>query len=109
MAKEVLIENKIINRKFPVGVIGAELLPVIEICIKSGFYDYQNKCQDGLTEEIVPAQIYYNLPLNLQHMSKEVCDELGLEVYYRTDFIVSTYGDVYVIKINSLLGMTLNS
>lgn len=105
----VLIEQQVKGREFSVGVLGETVLPVIEIRPKQGFYDYTNKYQDGLTEELVPAPISPELTKKLQETAKKVHDLLGLQVYSRTDFIVDQYDEPWVIEANSLPGMTPNS
>lgn len=108
-SEKILIEDKIEGREFSVGVLGETALPVIEIKPKSGFYDYNNKYQDDKTEEIVPAHISIELSKKLQLFALKLHNLLGLQVYSRTDFIVTNKNDIYIIEINSLPGMTPNS
>ena len=42
--------------------MGGKAMPVIEIIPKTGWYDYKNKYQAGLTEEICPAPISERTP-----------------------------------------------
>lgn len=56
-SKDVLIEEKIVGREFSVGILDHEALPIIELIPKQGFYNYENKYQEGATEEIVSASI----------------------------------------------------
>ncbi|WP_143927110.1 ATP-grasp domain-containing protein [Streptococcus dysgalactiae] len=56
-SKDVLIEEKIVGREFSVGILDHEALPIIELIPKQGFYNYENKYQEGATEEIVSANI----------------------------------------------------
>ena len=53
----VLVEKRIVGRELTVGILAGEVLPTIEIIPKQGFYDYTNKYQGGMTEEICPAPI----------------------------------------------------
>ena len=53
----VLVEKYIRARELTVGVMDGRAMAVIEIIPKTGFYDYKNKYQAGLTEEICPAPI----------------------------------------------------
>ncbi|KFN91943.1 D-alanine--D-alanine ligase [Tetragenococcus muriaticus] len=106
---KLLIEDKIEGREFSVGVLGKKVLPVIEIRPKNGFYDYTNKYQQGLTEEITPAVIANETKMKLQHLAKEVHELFSLEVYSRTDFLLSDSGDIFIIEANSLPGMTPTS
>lgn len=51
------MEKYIRARELTVGVMDGRAMAVIEIIPKTGFYDYKNKYQAGLTEEICPAPI----------------------------------------------------
>lgn len=106
---KILIEDKIEGREFSVGVIGDQALPPIELIPRSGFYDYQNKYQSGRTEEIVPAQINELLTQEMKAMALRTHQMLGLSVYSRTDFMIDRKGNIFVIEVNSLPGMTPTS
>ena len=102
----VLVEDKIEGREFSVGILGEQVLPVIELKPKAGFYDYQNKYQKGRTEELVPAPIEDSLRDKMQELALKVHQLLGMSVCSRTDFIVDEDNQIYVIELNSLPGMT---
>lgn len=106
---KILVEDKIEGREFSVGVIGDHALPPIELIPRSGFYDYQNKYQSGRTEEIVPAQINELLTQEMKAMALRTHQMLGLSVYSRTDFMIDKMGNIFVIEVNSLPGMTPTS
>ncbi len=102
----VLIEEFIKGREFAVGVLGSEVLPVIEIKPKHGFYDYSNKYQKGATDEICPADIDKETSIRMQRMAGIVYSGLSLSVYARLDFIMSENGLIYCLEANTLPGMT---
>ena len=54
---KVLVERYIRGRELTVGVLGDEVLPVIEIHPLDGFYDYANKYTKGKTEYFCPAPL----------------------------------------------------
>lgn len=103
------VEKYIKGREFSVGILGETVLPVIEIKVKNGFYDYNNKYTVGAAEEVVPAKISEKLTHTLQKSAYKIHKALGFNVYSRTDFIVDEKGDVYFIESNSLPGMTKTS
>jgi D-alanine-D-alanine ligase len=105
----VLIEEKISGREFSVGVLEGKALPVIEIIPKTGFYDYENKYQEGATIEICPAEVDPAIAEKMQETALEVFKALRLEYYSRIDFMVSDDGGVYCIEANTLPGMTPTS
>lgn len=51
----MIVEDRIFGREFSVGILNGEALPVIEVIPKEGFYDYKNKYQTGMTQEICPG------------------------------------------------------
>ncbi len=103
----VIVEQYIKGRECDVGVLDGVALPVIEICPKTGFYDYKNKYQSGLTDEYCPADLPEETTLALQKAAVQVFKTLQLSVYARMDFIVQEgTGDVYCLEANTLPGMT---
>lgn len=103
---ELIIEPYIKGREFSVGIIRDRVLPVIEIVPKSGFFDYKNKYQDGMTEEICPARLDADIARKMQEITVRAFEVLKLDVYSRADFILTDNGDIYCLEINSLPGMT---
>ena len=102
----VIVEQYIKGRECDVGVIRGKALPVIEICPKSGFFDYKNKYQSGMTDEYCPADIPEETAKNLQNAALAVFDALMLEVYGRMDFIVDDGGKIWCLEANTLPGLT---
>jgi len=102
----IIIEEKINGREFSVGILNHQALPVIEIIPRQGFYDYKNKYQSGMTEEICPAQLSDELTEKLQKTALKVHEVLQLGYYSRVDFILDENGDAYCLEANTLPGMT---
>ena len=106
-ADELLVERYIKGREINVGVLAGEALPPIEIVPKMGFFDYKNKYQDGVTDEICPIPgLPEALERELREAAVKVYDALGLEVYARMDFIVDGEGRIWCLEANTLPGMT---
>ena len=106
---KAVAEEYIKGREFSVGVLGGRALPPIEIKPNSGFYDYTNKYQSGMTEEICPADIPESISEEMKAAAVKVHEELGLSAYSRTDFILADKGGVYALEANTLPGMTAMS
>lgn len=105
----ILVEQKIVGREFSVGILDEEVLPIIELIPKEGFYDYSNKYQPGATEEITPADLEEDITTQMQSIALKVFNALSLKVYGRIDFIVDEQKNIYCIEANSLPGMTPTS
>ncbi len=109
-SEKVLIEKKISGREFSSGIIGGEVLPPIEIIPLSGFYDYKNKYQAGMTKEICPADLTDSQKKKLADYTKAAFSALNLSGYARIDFILSDDDeDFYCLEANTLPGMTPTS
>ena len=106
----VLVEKFIKGRELTVGVMGKKAMPVIEIIPKEGWYDYKNKYQAGLTEEICPAPISAEDTDRVQRLAERVREALMIDVYCRADFLMDkTDGEIYCLEANTLPGMTPTS
>lgn len=105
----ILIEEMIPGREFSVGILEGKALPVIEIVPKEGFYDYRNKYQAGLTEEICPAGLSADETEAVQNLALAVHAELRLGSYSRIDFILDGSGNFTCLEANTLPGMTPTS
>jgi len=103
----ILAEKFIPGREFSVGILHGKALPPIEIRPKNGFYDYKNKYQGGLTEEICPANLDADQISSLQSAAETVHRTLRLGTYSRIDFILNeSNGRFVMLEANALPGMT---
>ena len=57
VSRNILIEEYIKGRELTVGIIGNEVLPVLEIVPSNNYYDYECKYTKGKSRYIVPAEI----------------------------------------------------
>lgn len=105
----VIIEDKIEGREFSVGILDFKALPPIEIKPVSGWYDYKNKYQAGLTQEICPADIDDAVSDLLKESALRVHRALRLGFYSRVDFILDHNNNAYCLEANTLPGMTPTS
>ena len=105
----VIVEQYIVGRELTCGVIDGKAMPIIEIVPKQGFYDYKNKYQAGLTEELCPAPISAVLTEKIQRMSERVNDILMIEAYSRVDFLMDKDENLFCLEVNTLPGMTPTS
>lgn len=106
---EIMIEKYVKGREFSIGILNGTALPSIEIKPKCGFYDYVNKYQAGMTEEICPAQIPPETEKRIAEYAKKAYNALHLDVYARIDFLMDDNGELYCLEANTLPGMTPNS
>ena len=109
---EFLIEEFIAGRELTVGVLGDQVLPILEIIPKGGFYDFTNKYPflnpnaGGGAEHVCPAKISEEKTRRLQDLALEAHRALGLRVYSRVDILLPQSGEATVLELNTIPGMT---
>ncbi len=106
---KILIEKRLVGRELTVAILDGEVLPPIEIIPKSGYYDYKNKYQSGLTEEICPAHIPSETAEKLADYTRRAFSALQLRSLARMDYILTEDGEAYCLEANTLPGMTPTS
>jgi len=107
--KKIIIEEYIKGIEVSCGVIGDGLaLPVIEICPKTGFFDYEAKYVIGKCEEIVPARIPKEVTLEIQRTSSLIFKKMKCRGFARLDYIIRN-NIPYLLEINMIPGLTPNS
>lgn len=105
-APDVLFEEFIEGRELTVTVLDGEAFPVVEICPKSGIYDYTNKYTAGKTEYFCPADIPHSTSEELQSLALRAHESLGCKGYSRVDFRLDPNGVAWCLEVNTLPGMT---
>lgn len=106
----MLIEEFIEGSEITVGVLEDSALPVVEIIPPlDQEFDYENK-YNGATQELCPPQ---NVSLELQDQASALavqthtitrCRHLS-----RTDMLIDTHGNLFVIDTNTIPGLTNQS
>jgi D-alanine-D-alanine ligase len=104
-----LVEKFIIGRELTVGVLGDEILPVVEIHPLDGFYDYANKYTKGRTEYFCPAPLPDEVTRAIQQHALAAHRSLGRTVYSRIDFLLGKDMTPCCLEVNTLPGMTATS
>jgi D-alanine-D-alanine ligase len=104
----VLVEQLINGRELTVGVLGDEVLPIIEIRPLDGFYDYTNKYTKGRTEYFCPADLSPELTAKIQAFALAAHQSVGNTIYSRVDFLLEK-DEAYCLEINTIPGMTATS
>jgi D-alanine-D-alanine ligase len=106
---KLLAEPFIAGHELTVAVMGEEALCVTELKPKVGFYDYDSKYTDGLTEHICPARIPDAIAQSMLAMAATAHKALGCRGASRSDFRWDdTQGEagIYLLEVNTQPGMT---
>ena len=110
--RELLIEKFVPGRELTIGILGDQVLPILEIIPKGGFYDFTNKYPflnpqaGGGAQHVCPAKIDPDKTKEIQDLALSAYRAQGLQVYSRVDVILSETGQPFVLEINTIPGMT---
>ncbi|MFV0642890.1 MAG: D-alanine--D-alanine ligase [Sphingomonadaceae bacterium] len=105
----LLAEPYIRGRELTTAVIGSKALTVTELVPKSGFYDFDAKYTDGMTQHVCPAEIPENIARLCMEYALKAHQLLGCRGTSRTDFRWDdTQGadGLFVLETNTQPGMT---
>ena len=111
-ADTLLVEKFIPGRELTVAVMGApgeepKPLAVTELRPKKGFYDYEAKYTNGVTEHLVPAPVSQGLGAKAMAWAAQAHKALNCRGVTRTDFRYDDSRDALVIlELNTQPGMT---
>jgi D-alanine-D-alanine ligase len=106
---ELLAEPFIKGRELTVAVLSGRALAVTELRPKSGFYDFDAKYTDGMTDHICPADVPPDIADYMMDLALRCHQLLGCKGASRTDF---RWDDelgkdgVFVLETNTQPGMT---
>ena len=107
--ESLLAEPYIRGRELTTAVLGERALMVTELRPKSGFYDFDAKYTDGMTEHICPAQIPEEITKACLDLALRAHRLLGCHGCSRTDFRWDDDQGIeglFVLETNTQPGMT---
>ena len=107
---EVLVETYVPGREWTVGVLNGAALPVVEIQAPQGWYGFQEKYTQGVTNYVFPqAEADRPLVASCQVLALVAFKAVGCRGVSRVDFRVAPDGQPYVLEINTVPGFTATS
>lgn len=108
---KILIQEYIKGMEITCGVIGNDrptVLPLVEICPKKVFFDYEAKYNSQFCDEIIPARISVDLEAKIQILSERIYKMIGCRGFARIDYILKD-NIPYPLEINIIPGLTSKS
>jgi D-alanine-D-alanine ligase len=106
---ELLAEPFIRGRELTTAVLGNRALMVTELRPKSGFYDFDAKYTDGMTEHVCPAEIPDEITQACKDIALRAHQLLGCKGTSRSDFRWDDEHGVeglFLLEVNTQPGMT---
>lgn len=110
MEDKAVLEELIVGTEITVPVLDSKALPVIEIVPPpDGEFDYDNK-YNGKTQEICPPKsVPEDLQIKAQSITEKVHKVMGARHLSRVDMMIDRQGNIFVLEINTMPGMTAGS
>jgi len=106
---EVIVERYIEGRELTVGVVGDDVLPVVEIVAPDDWYSYQAKYTAGATRYLVPAPLSEREAKACADAARGTFKTLGCRGMGRIDLRLGVDGEPHVLELNSIPGFTETS
>jgi D-alanine-D-alanine ligase len=106
---EVMLERFIAGRELTCGVLGGQALAVGEIIPRGEIFDYESKYQHGGADEVFPAGLPPETTEAVRDFSLRAHRALKLDGFSRADFRLDGDGNLWILEVNTLPGMTATS
>jgi D-alanine-D-alanine ligase len=105
----VIIEDYIAGTEVFVGILNGRVLGSVEVRPAARFYDYDAKYKRTDTKYLIPPELPAPVIARSQDLALAAYDALGCTGHARPDLRISTTGEVFVLEVNTLPGMTKTS
>ena len=105
----LVVEEFVPGRELTVGVLDGLPLPVVEIKARREFFNYEAKYSADGAEETVPAPLDAMTTVRAQDLALQAHECLGCRDFSRTDMILTPTGQLVVLEVNTLPGLTAAS
>jgi D-alanine-D-alanine ligase len=105
----VIIEDYIAGTEVFVGILNGRALGSVEVRPATRFYNYEAKYKRSDTQYLIPPELPAPVIERAQQIALAAYNALGCTGHARPDLRVSTAGEVFVLEVNTLPGMTKTS
>lgn len=102
----VIIEDYIAGTEIFVGILNGRALGSVEVRPKTRFYDYEAKYKRNDTQYLIPPEISADVVEQAQGIALAAYHALGCTGHARPDLRVTPSGEIFVLEVNTLPGMT---
>jgi D-alanine-D-alanine ligase len=105
----VIVEDYIAGTEVFVGILDGRVLGSVEVRPATKFYDYEAKYKRTDTKYLLPPELPHDIVHRAEHHALAAYTALGCSGHARPDLRISTTGEVFVLEVNTLPGMTATS
>jgi D-alanine-D-alanine ligase len=107
--RTAIVESAKSGIEVTIGVLGIEepeALPTLEITYREGAYDFEAKYTAGLSQHIIPARIPEAQRTKAAELAVGAHKLIGARGLSRVDTICEASGEVWILEVNTLPGLT---
>ena len=108
--EDVMVERYVPGRELACTIIGDRVTAIVELRPKRGFYDYEAKYEEGITEHLMPAPLPDDVTAEVQRITLAAHNALGCRGVTRADLryddTKSDPGTLALLEVNTQPGMT---
>ena len=101
-----LVEAYIPGKEVTVGIIKEQAIGAMEVVAKGEFHSYEVKYTPGREEFLMPAPLPEVTYVQVLKLARQAHRAIGCSGYSRVDMRVSPAGEIFLIELNSLPGLT---
>ena len=105
----VIVEDYIAGTEVFVGILNGRVLGSVEVRPATKFYDYEAKYKRTDTKYLIPPELPAPVIARAEQLALAAYNALGCTGHARPDLRISTTGEVLVLEVNTLPGMTKTS
>ncbi len=105
----VIVEDYIAGTEVFVGILNGEVLGSVEVRPATKFYDYEAKYKRTDTKYLLPPELPADVLATCATHALAAYNALGCSGHARPDLRIRPSGEVFVLEVNTLPGMTKTS
>ena len=106
----VLLERYVDGRDLAVSILDGEALPLVEAVPRDEeFYDFEARYEIGRTDFICPADLPPDITARAHELALRTYKLLGCEAFARVDLMLDRDGELTVLEVNLIPGLTETS
>jgi D-alanine-D-alanine ligase len=105
----LIAEPFVCGREFTVAVLCRTPLPLLEIVVPGGIFDYEAKYESVLTQYRFETGLDSETLEQIQRVAVEAAEALGTKGLVRVDLLLDPCGRPWVLEVNTTPGMTRHS
>ena len=107
--ERALVEAWVEGSEYTAAILCDQSLPLIRLEAANDFYDYEAKYLSNETQYHCPCGLDDDSEYQIQELAQKAFEAVGAEGWGRVDMMRNERGEVYLIEINTLPGMTDHS